>query len=129
MTRSISRYSDKKEGKSRLLLDPNTVVETVAARTHNIPDKLLGIHAYHQNVSELIKFQLKANFLSLGKDQGIKGKLIKKQNGLCAICGKSLLHYPDGTNMIRPNYEIDHIVPSSLKGSKQSINNMRLLHL
>jgi len=104
-------------------------VKTVTARTYNIPDKLLGIHAYHQNVSELIKFQLKANFLSLGKDQGIKGKLIKKQNGLCAICGKSLLDYPDGSNMIRPNYEIDHIIPISYKGSKQSINNMRLLHL
>jgi len=104
-------------------------MESVAARKYNIPNKLLNIHAYHQNVSELIKFQLKANFLSLGKDQGIKGKLINKQKSICVICGKSLLHYPDGTSMIIPNYEIDHIVPISHKGSKQSINNMRLLHL
>jgi RNA-directed DNA polymerase len=128
ITWNNSRYSDTEEGKTRSLLDPNTVVETVSGRTLNIPDKLLGVHAYHDNISELIKFQTKSNFLSLGKDQGIKGKLIKKQNGMCELCGKSLMYYPDGTNMINLNYEIDHIIPISAKGSKQSIDNMRLLH-
>ena len=128
MTRNTSRYSDTKKGKTRELLDFHSVVNTVAGRTYNIPNRLLDIHAYHPNIPELIEFQLNANFASLGKHEGIKGKLLIKQEGLCALCQKSLFHYPDGSNIEGTYYEIDHIIPISVGGSKTSIKNLRLIH-
>ena len=61
----------------------------------------------------------------------MKGKLSKKQKGICPICGNSLfkddLGNPDVLNF--NNLEVDHINPISKGGSKSSTQNLRLLHL
>ena len=44
------------------------------------------IHGYHDDISKLEEKLVKANFASMGKTEGMKGKLSKKQKGLCPIC-------------------------------------------
>jgi len=103
-------------------------VNTTSGRTYNIPKTLLEIHAYHPDRHKLIDFQIKANFAGMGKSEGLKGKLLVRQQGKCELCRQSLFHYPDGSEIGFISYEIDHIVPISEGGSKTVQKNMRLLH-
>ncbi len=131
MTKVNSRYSKLDTGKERVLVDPTTVVETVAGRTFDIPKNLLHVHAYHEDIPRVIEFLTKANFKSLGKTTGLKGKLCVKQKGKCPICGNSLFKDELGNVDILNfnNLEIDHIQPISKGGSKTSLQNLRLVHL
>jgi RNA-directed DNA polymerase len=131
VTKSSSRYSRLDTGKERVLVDPTTVVETVAGRTFAIPKDLLHIHAYHEDINKVVEFLTKANFKSLGKSTGMKGKLSIKQKGKCPICGDSLFKDELGNIDILNfnNLEVDHAKPISKGGSKTSLENLRLLHL
>ena len=130
VTRKTSRYSEKDTGKERTMVDPTTVVETVAGRTFAIPKNLLHIHGFHEDIQKVIEFQTKANFKSLGKYTGLKGKLSIRQKGNCPICNKSLFKDELGNTDVLSfnNLEIDHIKPISKGGPKSHLQNLRLLH-
>jgi len=70
----------------------------------------------------------KANLASLGKTEGLKGKLATRQKGLCAICNKSLFLTSENSIMEAGFLDIDHIQPISEGGSKTSLKNVRLVH-
>ena len=76
-----SRYSESDTGKERTLVDPTTVVETVAGRTFAIPNNLLHVHAYHEDINQLIEFLTKANFKSLGKIRRSERKAGRETKG------------------------------------------------
>lgn len=131
VTKNTSRYSKLDTGKERVLVDPTTVVETVPGRTFAIPKDLLHIHGHHEDIQKVIEFLTRANFKSLGKSTGMKGKLSIKQKGVCPICKNSL--FKDDLGKIDVlnfnNLEVDHIKPISKGGSKTSPQNLRLIHL
>lgn len=112
-------------------MDPTTVVETVPGRTFAIPKELLHIHGHHDDIHKVIEFLTKANFKSLGKSTGMKGKLSLKQKGMCPICENSLFKDDLGNIDVLNfnNLEVDHIKPISKGGSKTSPQNLRLIHL
>lgn len=130
VTRDTSRYSEKDTGKERTMVDPTTVVETVAGRTFAIPKNLLHIHGFHEDIQKIIEFQTKANFKSLGKSTGLKGKLSIRQKGNCPICNKLLFKDELGNTEVLNfnNLEVDHIKPISKGGPKAHLRNLRLLH-
>jgi 5-methylcytosine-specific restriction endonuclease McrA len=89
---------------------------------------LLRIHGYHPKIQLLEERLNLANLASLGKTEGLKGKLILKQNGKCSICLKSLFLTSDNKTLEAGFLDIDHIVPISEGGSKTNMENIRLLH-
>jgi hypothetical protein len=109
-------------------VDPTNVTTTVPARTFSITNDLLGIHGYHQNIKLLEERLTKVNLASLGKKEGLKGKLSFKQKGICPICDKSLFLSSDNNPLESGFLDIDHITPISEGGSKTNLNNVRLLH-
>lgn len=131
VTKTTSRYSKLNTGKERVLVDPTTVVETVAGRTFAIPKDLLHIHGYHEDIPKVIEFLTKANFKSLGKSAGMKGKLSLKQKGMCPVCGNSLFRDELGNTDVLNfnNLEVDHVKPISKGGSRTALQNLRLIHL
>lgn len=131
VTKTTSRYSKLNTGKERVLVDPTTVVETVAGRTFAIPKDLLHIHGYHEDIPKVIEFLTKANFKSLGKSPGMKGKLSLKQKGICPVCGNSLFRDELGNTDVLNfnNLEVDHVKPISKGGSRTALQNLRLIHL
>lgn len=131
VTQTTSRYSKLNTGKERVLVDPTTVVETMAGRTFAIPKDLLHIHGYHEDIHKLTEFLTKANFKALGKSAGMKGKLSAKQKGICPVCGNSLFSCAEelGNIDVLNNLEVDHIKPISKGGSRTSPQNLRLVHL
>lgn len=129
-TLANSRYSTKR-GKIRMLVDPLMVTETVSARNYNIPNEMLKIHAYHAETDDLIRLITKMNVKAQGTNEGLKGKLLIRQKGLCAICEKSLLFDMQGQPIeLQPGQiEIDHETPIAKGGSRNNIRNLRLLHV
>lgn len=65
-----------------------------------------------------------------GVNEGLKGRLFKKQEGKCILCTKPLVpEYPEANiNSYLNSLHIDHIKPISEGGSKTAISNLRLLH-
>lgn len=127
LTNSQSRYSDN-AGKAKYLLSPHLAATTISGRICNIPKGIVEIHAYSDEVEKLIAYQDKINLTSLGKGQGLKGKLLVRQKGLCAHCNRSLIYRHDGTELAPGMLDINHITPISAKGSKSSMKNMELVH-
>jgi len=64
--------------------------------------------------------------MSLGKEESYKGKLFKKQKGICVICNKPLLV---DTFLKLGTLHLDHIQPISEGGSKTNMKNLRLIHI
>ena len=126
-TLANSRHSTK-IGKMRALLDPTQVTKTVSARNYSIPNKYLEIHAYHEDIYLLINLMVQQNFKALGDNEGVKGKLLLRQKGLCPLCERSLYFNMEGSVMQAGNLHIDHIVPLKDGGSKTTLSNLRLLH-
>ena len=52
-------------------------------------------------------------------------EIIKRDNGICQICGLPIYDYDDSPNRLKP--EIDHIVPISVGGADKA-DNLRLTH-
>jgi len=121
------RYSLGK-GAITWLVDPTTVTTTVPAKIFNIPKDMYHIHGYHDDISKLEEKLVKANFASMGKTEGMKGELSKKQKGLCPICNNSLFLNADKSVIETGYLDIVHILPISKGGSKNSISNIRLVH-
>lgn len=128
ITKTNSRYSEA-QGKGRFLLDPTLVTKTLSARQYSIPNKLLPIHAYHEDVNKLKEHMFKINFQGLGSNEGLKGRLMKKQKGICPLCDNYLFFNSDGSTMLSGNLNIDHIIPLSKNGPKTAISNLRVVHV
>jgi len=108
-------------------VDPLYVTTTVSARLFSIPDNL-NIHGYHPDIQYLLERITKANISSLGKTEGLKGKLLIKQKGYCTLCSKSLFVSKDNSNIEAGFLDVDHITPISEGGSKTNLSNLRLTH-
>lgn len=100
----------------------------MSARLFSIPDNLLHIHGYHPERKYLEERLAKANVASLGKTEGVKGKLLVKQKGLCDLCGKSLFLTSENTVLETGFLDVDHLTPISKGGSKTDLKNLRLIH-
>lgn len=100
----------------------------MSARILSIPDKLLNIHGYHPEIRLLEEILNKAKLGSLGKTEGVKGKLISKQKGFCNLCGKALFTFSDYTTIDSGNLDVDHITQISEGGSKTNLDNLSLTH-
>lgn len=103
-------------------------MNTVSARTFSIPDNLLPYHGYHSERKLLEERLTKANLASLGKTEGVKGKLLTKQKGLCTLCSKSLFVTAENNTLGTGFLDVDHITPISQGGSKTDLKNLRLIH-
>jgi hypothetical protein len=125
---SGDRWHSNKGSAITWLVDPTNVTTTVPARIYSITNDLLEIHAYHEDIKLLEERLTKANLASLGKTEGLKGKLISKQKGICPICEKSLFHNSEHNILEAGFLDIDHIIPISEGGSKTKMDNLRLLH-
>jgi hypothetical protein len=63
-SRKLLRHKKNSKGKIVYLVDPINIVRTLSALTYVIPEKLLGIHAFHADRSKIIEINNKANLLS-----------------------------------------------------------------
>ena len=109
-------------------MDPLYVTNTVSARQFSIPDKLLPIHGFHSDRKILEERLAKANLASIGKTEGVKGKLLTRQKGLCDYCGKSLFLTSDNTTLESGFLDVDLITLLSKGESKTDLKNLRLIH-
>ena len=121
-----SRFTNSQEGKVTYLIDPTVVVNTVSGIKLVIPETIINIHAYDKDYLKLVEFQTQINCMSLGKEESYKGKLFKKQKGICVICNKPLLV---DTFLKLGTLHLDHIQPISEGGSKTNMKNLRLIHI
>lgn len=115
-----SRFNSENK-KIRMLVNPTNINRLLAANTYTIPKKLIGIHAYHENVNKLKDWNLKNNIKALGEYANLKEKLYRTQKGLCWLCKKDIKD-PN------KNMHIHHIHPIYKGGSRNKFKNLALLH-
>lgn len=125
-TYNLSRYTNKKIGKTIYLVDPTNSVNTLSAYDYQIPKSMKSIHGFHPDYMKLELFNYKVSIKAIPFSGTLKEKLFKKQKGLCFICNKTLMN-PE-TLEIFTNLNIHHIDPISQKGSKSNRKNLILVH-
>jgi len=122
-----SRFKETDGGKTTkriFLQDISNVNKILAGKEYIIPNKIIGIHAFHENAKVLVEFQANLNLKSLGKYNPRKGKLLDKQESLCRICNQVITLEQISNGKVH----IHHINPIFKGGSRSKLENMELLH-
>jgi hypothetical protein len=91
LSKTENRFTQYKE-KTRIafLLNPGNSSPIITATKYIIPLKLREVHAFHLNVTELIKFKLGLSLLASPKTPTLKEILFKTQKGLCGLCNRPI---------------------------------------
>lgn len=119
-----SRYNKTDSKRIAYLINPVNCYPIMATSKYLLPEKLRGIDAFDDRISETIAFKLRLSLASSPKTPTLKEKLFKLQAGKCSMCDKMIefdyLHYN--------TTHIHHIEPIKKGGNKFAIQNLTLTH-
>ncbi len=118
-----SRYNPDST-KRIFMVDPSNISQVLSTKEYCIPKPLIDIHAFAEDYMKLVTWCINVNIKALGINNTRKQRLLKQQNGLCAVCGKVL----EESNFLKSQLHIHHINPIFRGGSAADVKNMILLH-
>ena len=123
-SKNQARFSQTASTRTAFLLNPVNSSPIVAAIKHLIPNKLLNVHAFDEQVTELVSRKVDIALKSNPKTPTLKEKLYKRQNGKCYLCDE----ITDYEYLHLNTMHIHHINPIKAGGNKFAITNLALTH-
>lgn len=124
VSKNQPRFSQTASTRTAFLLNPVNSSPIVAAIKYLIPNNLLNVHAFDEQVTEIVNRKVDIALKSNPKTPTLKEKLYKRQNGRCYLCDEII----DYEYLHLNTAHIHHKNPIKVGGNKFVITNLALTH-